>query len=86
MTPSIGLEQPRCVAWEPAFVQDLEWILLHSLGRLGRPDGESAYVRLSTRPVDQALAAVPKTDEARDRGAERARGRIPAARVRRDHR
>ena len=57
--PSIGLEQPRCVAWEPAFLQDLEWALLHALGRLGKPGGESAYLRLSTRPIDQALADVP---------------------------
>jgi pyruvate dehydrogenase E1 component len=57
ITPSIGLETPRCVAWEPAFGRDLEWILLHALSRLGRPDGTSAYLRLSTRPIDQALAA-----------------------------
>jgi len=55
ITPSIGVEQPGCVAWEPAFGQDLEWILLHALGRLGRPDGTSAYLRLSTRPIDQGL-------------------------------
>ena len=36
ITPSVGLEQPRCVAWEPAFGQDLEWMLLHALGQLGR--------------------------------------------------
>jgi pyruvate dehydrogenase E1 component len=59
ITPSVGLEQPRCVAWEPAFLQDLEWCLLHALGRLGRESGESAYLRLSTRPINQALAAVP---------------------------
>jgi len=59
ISPSIGLEQPGCVAWEPAFGQDLEWTLLHALGRLGRPDGSSAYFRLSTRPIDQALAAMP---------------------------
>ena len=35
ITPSVGLEQPRCVAWEPAFGQDLEWTLLHALSRLG---------------------------------------------------
>ena len=63
ISPSIGLEQPGCVAWEPAFGQDLEWTLLHALGRLGRPDGSSAYFRLSTRPIDQALAATP-TDAA----------------------
>jgi pyruvate dehydrogenase E1 component len=65
-TPSVGLEQPRCVAWEPAFGQDLEWTLLHALSRLGRPDGESAYFRLSTRPIDQALAAVPDDPAARE--------------------
>ena len=58
-TPSIGIEQPGCVAWEPAFGQDLEWILLHALGRLGRPGGTSAYLRLSTRPLDQRLGRVP---------------------------
>ena len=57
ITPSVGLEQPRCVAWEPAFGQDLEWALLAALGRLGRPDGGSAYFRLSTRPIDQSLSA-----------------------------
>jgi pyruvate dehydrogenase E1 component len=67
VTPSIGLEQPRCIAWEPAFGQDLEWALLAALGRLGKPDGCSAYFRLSTRPVDQALAAVPKDAAARER-------------------
>ena len=58
-TPSVGLEQPRCTAWEPAFGQDLEWTLLDAMGRLGRPDGTSAYFRLTTRPIDQALAGVP---------------------------
>jgi pyruvate dehydrogenase E1 component len=55
ITPSIGIEQPGCVAWEPAFGQDLEWALLHALGRLGREGGTSAYFRLSTRPIDQGL-------------------------------
>ncbi len=59
-TPSIGLEQPRCTAYEPAFVQDLEWCLLHALGELGHAGGQSSYFRLSTRPIDQALAAVPE--------------------------
>jgi pyruvate dehydrogenase E1 component len=66
ITPSVGLEQPRCVAWEPAFGQDLEWTLLHALGLLGRPDGSSAYFRLSTRPIDQSLAAVPEQDADRE--------------------
>jgi pyruvate dehydrogenase E1 component len=58
ITPSIGIEQPGCVAWEPAFGQDLEWIFLHALSHLGRAGGASAYLRLSTRPIDQGLAVV----------------------------
>ncbi|HEX6457461.1 MAG TPA: hypothetical protein VF032_00975 [Thermoleophilaceae bacterium] len=58
-TPSVGLEQPRCVAWEPAFGKDLEWTLLHALSLLGHPGGSSSYFRLSTRPIDQALAGKP---------------------------
>jgi pyruvate dehydrogenase E1 component len=66
ITPSIGLEQPRCIAWEPAFGQDLEWTLLYALSRLGRPDGTSSYFRLTTRPIDQALAALPDDDRGRE--------------------
>ena len=58
-TPSIGIEQPQCIGWEPAFGQDLEWTLLYALSRLGRPDGTSGYFRLSTRPVDQSLCPLP---------------------------
>jgi pyruvate dehydrogenase E1 component len=66
-TPSVGLEQPGCTTYEPAFAIEVEWTLLASLARLGRPDGTSAYLRLSTRPVDQALAAVPGDPAARER-------------------
>ena len=58
-TPSIGLETPGVTAYEPAFAVETEWCLLDALSRLGRPDGESAYLRLSTRPLDQALADLP---------------------------
>ena len=71
ITPSIGIEQPGCTFWEPAFGQDLEWTFLHALSRLGREDGEAAYFRLSTRPLDQSL----HERHARG-GAER---RLPAA-------
>ena len=82
ITPSVGLEQPRCIAWEPAFGQDLEWTLLHALARLGRADGTSAYLRLTTRPLDQALAALPDEPAAREqRRAAGAGGRLPAARA-----
>ena len=66
-TPSIGLEQPGCRTYEPAFAQDVEWTLLAALSQLGKPGGSSAYLRLSTRPVDQTLAAVPADPAARGR-------------------
>src|SRR5262249_18472623 len=65
-TPSIGLEQPGCVSYEPAFVVDTEWTLLACLARLGRPDGSSAYLRLSTPPVPQTLAAVAAAPAGRE--------------------
>jgi pyruvate dehydrogenase E1 component len=71
-TPSIGLEQPGCVAYEPAFSQDLEWTFLHALSLLGREGGSSSYFRLSTRPIDQALARVPEAGDDRARRREQA--------------
>ena len=67
ITPSVGLEQPGCIAWEPAFGQDLEWSLLEALRRLGRADGTSSYFRLSTRPIEQRFAEIPAEPAARDR-------------------
>ncbi|GIE77989.1 pyruvate dehydrogenase E1 component [Actinoplanes philippinensis] len=81
-TPSIGLEQPGCVAWEPAFPQDLEWCFLHAMGRVGVPGGTSAYFRLSTRPVDPRLCAVPDDPALRERRRRQAVAggyRLPAA-------
>jgi pyruvate dehydrogenase E1 component len=60
VTPSIGIEQPGCVSWEPAFGRDFEWTFLHALAQLGRPGGSSAYFRLSTRPIDQSTAGAPE--------------------------
>jgi pyruvate dehydrogenase E1 component len=67
VTPAAALGQPGVVYWEPAFSQDVEWCLLHALGRLGHSAGESAYFRLSTRPIDQALAGLADDAEARER-------------------
>lgn len=58
-TPSIGLEQPGCTAWEPAFAQDLEWCFLAAMESVGVPGGTSSYFRLSTRPLDPTLAELP---------------------------
>ncbi|SJN16070.1 Pyruvate dehydrogenase E1 component [Microbacterium esteraromaticum] len=66
-TPSIGMEQPQCLSYEPAFMQETEWMLLAAMGQMGRPGGKSAYLRLSTKPVDQSLAAIPADPAARER-------------------
>jgi pyruvate dehydrogenase E1 component len=66
-TPSIGLEQPGCTSYEPAFAIEVEWTLLDCISRLGRPDGGSSYLRLSTRPVQQDIAAIPVDPAARER-------------------
>ena len=67
ITPSIGLEQPGCIAWEPAFAKDLEWCLLAAMSQVGIPGGTSSYFRLSTRPLDPALAAMPADDVLQER-------------------
>ncbi len=54
ITPSIGLELPGLSYVEPCFAGALDWVLCDGLQRLGLPDGDSLYLRLSTRPVDQA--------------------------------
>ncbi|MGB6614170.1 MAG: pyruvate dehydrogenase [Trebonia sp.] len=80
-TPSIGLEQPGCIAWEPAFAQDLEWCLLYAMEHVGVPGGTSSYFRLSTRPVDPALAQVPAEPALAERRRQQARAggyRLPA--------
>jgi pyruvate dehydrogenase E1 component len=66
-TPSIGLEQPQCIAWEPAFAQDLEWCMLTAIGKVGVEGGTSSYFRLSTRPLDQSLAALPEDEHLLER-------------------
>ena len=67
ISPSIGIEQPGVVAFEPAFAQDFEWCMLDALSRLGKPDGSSSYLRLSSRVLDQSLAGVPADPAARER-------------------
>src|SRR5215510_779651 len=59
ITPGIGVALPGMTYWEPAFGREVEWILLEGLARMARGEGESLYLRLSTKPVDQALAPPP---------------------------
>ncbi len=74
ITASIGIELPGITFAEPAFAQALDWLLCDGLQRLVRPDGESLYLRLSTRPIDQA----PFTSALERVGAERLRADVLA--------
>jgi len=63
ITPGIGVALPAIRYFEPAFAREVEWILLDGLLRLSdRRDGESLYLRLSTKPVDQSLAPPPSAE------------------------
>ncbi len=54
ITASIGMELPGVMFAEPAYAVALDWLLCDALRELVTADGESAYLRLSTRPIDQA--------------------------------
>jgi len=57
ITPGIGVALPAIAYYEPAFALEVEWILLRALASLlDRENGESLYLRLSTKPMDQSLA------------------------------
>lgn len=64
LTPSIALEAPGVTYYEPAFGRDLEWVMLEAARRIGRGEGESVLLRLSTKPVDQTLFPRPSDPEA----------------------
>ena len=58
ITPSIGIELPGLHAYEPAFAREVGWCLQEAIrGCITRDGGFSTYLRLTTRPVEQALAA-----------------------------
>ena len=54
ITPSIGLELPGLDYAEPAYSRALDWLLCDGIDRLSSADGNSLYLRLSTRPIDQS--------------------------------
>ena len=56
ITPGIGVAVPALAYFEPAFAQEVEWILLDALRAIASREGESLYLRLSTRPLEQSLA------------------------------
>lgn len=53
ITPSVGIELPNLGYVEPCFGMEVDWLLCDALQRVSAPDGESTYLRLSTRPIDQ---------------------------------
>lgn len=58
ITPSVGIELGNLVAYEPCFAREVEWILLEAMRQCcDRVHGHASYLRLSTRPIDQALLA-----------------------------
>jgi pyruvate dehydrogenase E1 component len=62
VTPSLCLELPQLRSWEPCFAQELEWILLDALRQCcDRDNGLSSYLRLSTKPIKQALLEPAQT-------------------------
>jgi pyruvate dehydrogenase E1 component len=62
ITPGIGIALPGITYFEPTFGREVEWVLLAALDDLAARRGESLYLRLSTRPIDQRLA--PPADAA----------------------
>src|SRR5215216_5505562 len=74
ITPSIGLELPALTYAEPAYARALDWLLCDGLAALARPAGGSLYLRLSTRPIEQA----PFSAAADRLGAERLRADVLA--------
>ena len=65
ITASVGAELPNVCYTEPCFATEVDWLLCDALDRLAPADGESTYLRLSTRPIDQE-----PFDEAVDRYGE----------------
>ncbi len=53
ITPSVGTELPGITFAEPCFAQEVDWLLCDGMARLSDPEGQSLYLRMSTRPIDQ---------------------------------
>jgi pyruvate dehydrogenase E1 component len=53
VTPSVGMQLPNVVFAEPAYAAEVDWLLCDSAAQLFAPEGESAYLRLSTRAISQ---------------------------------
>src|SRR6266849_4272822 len=56
--PLIGLGQPGLMAFEPAYADELAVLLRWAFDEIQRETGESVYLRLSTRPIEQPQRAL----------------------------
>jgi len=54
ITASVGAELPNLTYAEPAYATEVDWLLCDAITQLAAPNGTSSYLRLSTRPIDQA--------------------------------
>ena len=57
-TPLIGIAQDRLAAYEPAYVDELAILFRHALAYMQAPDGSAAWLRLSTRQLQQPARAL----------------------------
>jgi len=56
-TPLIGMAQDKLTYFEPAYTDELAAIMRWGFEYLQKPDGNSVYMRLSTRPLEQPVRA-----------------------------
>jgi pyruvate dehydrogenase E1 component len=65
ITASVGAELPDLHYAEPAYATEVDWLLCDAIAQLAAPDGMSTYLRMSTRPIDQApfAAALERVGE-----------------------
>lgn len=60
VTPSLGIELPNLLFYEPAFGLEVDWVMLESVRQvIDTEHGKSSYLRLSTKPIDQQLMSEP---------------------------
>ncbi len=61
-TPQIGMAQDKLTYFEPAFVDELVEIMRWGFDHLQQPTGNSIYLRLSTRSLDQPSRELEEND------------------------
>ncbi len=74
ITASVGAELPNLNYAEPAYATEVDWLMCDAIDQLSAPGGTSTYLRLSTRPIDQA----PFADALERHGEDRLRSDVLA--------